>query len=219
MERSAELQHMLSCGVIAIIRAPSPAGLAEAAEAIVAGGVSVTEFTLNTPEALGLIEGARCSLADRALGGAGTVLDTDDARDALLAGAQFIVMPILDRGAFETAQKQGVPVVPGAYTPTEVFTAWEWGADLVKLFPASGGGGPEYLRAIRAPLPQVPLVPTGGVSAANAGDYIRAGAAAVAVGGNLVDHTAIAAGEIHRLTASARDLVAVVQRARSDLSQ
>ena len=207
------VQRILDCGVIAIIRAPEARGLIEAAEAIVAGGVTAVEFTLTTPEAARLIGEARERLGERALVGAGTVLSVEQARAVLEAGAQFIVSPTLHHGVVETAQSAGVPVMPGAFTPTEALTAWEWGADLVKLFPASAGG-PAYLKAVHAPLPHVRLVPTGGVSVANAGDYIRAGAAAVAVGGQLVDATAIVAGEFGRLTGAARELVEAVRAAR-----
>jgi len=207
------LARILGRGVVATIRASSSDGLLEAAEAIVAGGIDVVEFTLTTPDALHLIATARARLADRALVGAGTVLDAGDLRAALAAKAQFIVMPTIDRGAVEAAQAAGVPIIPGALTPTEVLTAWQWGADLVKLFPASVGG-PDYVKAILGPLPHVRLVPTGGVSAANAAEYIRAGAAAVAVGGNLVDRNAIAAREFDRLTTVAGELVTAVNLAR-----
>lgn len=218
MDRSAALKRILDGGVIAIHRAPESAGLVAAAEAIVAGGIVAVEFTLTTPEALQLIGAARARLEGKALVGAGTVLNAEQARAVLEAGAQFIVMPALHRGVVETAQAAGVPVMPGAFTPTEVLTAWEWGADLVKLFPASSGG-PAYLKAIRGPLPNIRLVPTGGVSAANAADYIRAGAAAVAVGGNLVDPAAIAAGEFWQLTEAARQLIGVVRKAREERAQ
>lgn len=207
------LARILRGGVIATIRASSSDGLLETAEAIVAGGIDVVEFSLTTPDALHLIATARARLGDQVLVGAGTVLDVDDLRAALAAKAQFIVMPALDRGAVETARAAGVPVMPGALTPTEVLTAWQWGAELVKLFPASVGG-PDYVKAILAPLPQVRLVPTGGVNAANAGEYIRAGAAAVAVGGNLVDRNAIVAREFRRLTVAARELATAVSLAR-----
>jgi 2-dehydro-3-deoxyphosphogluconate aldolase/(4S)-4-hydroxy-2-oxoglutarate aldolase len=215
MDKSTALKRILDGGVIAILRAASPAGLVEAAEAIVAGGVAAVEFTFTTPDARRLIGATRERLGERALVGAGTVLHAADARAALNAGAQFIVMPTLDRGVIDTARRADIPVVPGAFTPTEILTAWEWGADLVKLFPASVGG-PTYLQAILAPLPEVRLVPTGGVSTANACEYIRAGAAAVAVGGNLVDRAAIAAGEFYRLTQVARELVAAVQKGRAE---
>ena len=215
MDKIIALQHILDCGVIAIFRAANPIGLVAAAEAIVAGGIIAVEFTFTTPDACRLIGATRERLGERALVGAGTILNAKDADAALQAGAQFIVMPVLDRATIETAQRAAVPIMPGAYTPTEILTAWEWGADLVKLFPASAGG-PAYVRAIRAPLPQVRLVPTGGVSTANAGEYIRAGAAAVAVGGNLVDPTAIAAGEFNRLTEVARQLCGSVQNARTE---
>lgn len=216
MEKATALEKILDVGVIAIVRAPSAAGLLEAADAISSGGIQALEFTFTTPEARELIGRARERLSGEALVGAGTVLTAEDAHSALEAGAQFIVMPCLDRGAIEVAQRAGVPIMPGAFTPTEIVTAWQWGADLVKLFPASLGG-PAYLQALRAPLPQIRLVPTGGVSAANAGEYIRAGAAAVAVGGKLVDRDAIAARNYGLLTRTARALVDAVQAARQEI--
>lgn len=218
MDKFVALKRILDCGVIAIVRAPSSEGLIQAAEAIVAGGIVAVEFTLTTPDAVRLIGAARERLGERALIGAGTVLSEQDAKVVLEAGAQFIVTPALHHGVVETAHSAGVPVMPGAFTPTEVLTAWEWGADLVKLFPASTGG-PEYLKAIHAPLPYVGLVPTGGVSAANAGEYIRAGAVAVAVGGNLITPAAIAAQEFWRLTETAQRLIAAVRKGRGDKSQ
>ena len=218
MDKFVALKRILDCGVIAIVRASSSDGLVEAAEAIVMGGIVAVEFTLTTPDAVRLIGEARERLGERALIGAGTVLSEQDAEAVLEAGAQFVVTPALHQGVVETAHGAGVPVVPGAFTPTEMLTAWEWGADLVKLFPASTGG-PEYLKAIHAPLPHVRLVPTGGVSAANASDYIRAGAVAVAVGGNLVDSAAIAAQEFWRLTETAQQLIAAVCKGRGDKSQ
>lgn len=215
MDKAAALKRILDCGVIAIYRARGPEGLVAAAEAAVAGGMVAVEFTLTTPGALQLIGAARERLEGKALVGAGTVSNAEQAKAALEAGAQFIVMPVLHRGAMEMAQAAGVPVMPGAFTPTEVLTAWEWGADLVKLFPASNGG-PAYLKAIREPFPDIRLVPTGGVSAANAADYIRAGAVAVAVGGNLVDPAAIAAGEFWRVTETARQLIAAVAKAKTE---
>lgn len=213
MEISTPLKRILDCGVIAIIRSSSADGLLEAAEAIVAGGINVIEYTLTTPDALRLVSAARERLGARALVGAGTVLDAGDAKMALTAGAQFIVLPALNSGAVEAAQNAGVPVIPGAYTPTEIVTAWRWGVDLVKLFPASAGG-PAYLKAIGGPLPQVRLVPTGGVSAANAGDYIRAGAVAVAAGGNLADQTVIKEKAFNLLSAAASELLEEVRRAQ-----
>ena len=218
MDKSTALKRILDCGVIAIFRAASPVGLVEAAEAIVAGGVAAVEFTFTTPDARRLIGATRERLGERALVGAGTILHVADARAALKAGAQFIVMPTFDRGVIDAAQRADIPVMPGAFTPTEILTAWECGADLVKLFPASVGG-PTYLQAILAPLAEVRLVPTGGVSTANAREYIRAGAAALAVGGSLADRAAIAAREFHRLTEVAHELVAAVQQARAEKRQ
>lgn len=213
MDKTAAVSKIIDCGVIAIIRARNSAGLLPAAAAIVAGGVEVIEFTLNTPDALPLITAAREKLGDRVLVGAGTVLNAAGTVQALQAGAQFIVMPGLDRGAVEAAQEGGVPVIPGGFTPTEVMTAWNWGADLVKLFPASVGG-PGYFKSILSPLSDIRLVATGGVSAENAGAFVKAGAVVVGVGGSLVDRNAIQRGEFDRLTEAAANLLEVVQQAR-----
>ena len=172
------------------------------------------EFTMTTPNALAIIESATREFGDDVLLGAGTVLDPETARAAILAGAQFIVAPTLNPKVMEVCHRYSKVVIPGAFTPTEILTAWEWGADFVKLFPAEFGG-PEYLKAIRAPLPQVKLVPVGGVSLENTGDFIKAGAAAVAVGGNLVKKSAIAAKNFAELTDLARQFVEAVNRARA----
>jgi len=145
--------------------------------------------------------------------GAGTVLDAPTARQAILAGAQFLVTPTVKLDVIETAQRYGVPVIPGAMTPTEILTAWEAGVDMVKVFPASVLG-PGFIKAVHGPLPQIPLVPTGGITAENAGDYIRAGAAMVCAGGWLVDKRAVAEGRFQVLTENARRLVEAVRKAR-----
>jgi 2-dehydro-3-deoxyphosphogluconate aldolase/(4S)-4-hydroxy-2-oxoglutarate aldolase len=213
MNKEANLKRILDAGVIAIVRLDSAGQLGQVARAIKAGGVDVIEFTMTTPGALDIIAASTQEFGDQVLLGAGTVLDAETARAAILAGARFIVSPTLNPATVELCHRYSVIAVPGTFTPTEILTAWEWGADLVKVFPASAGG-PGYIKAALAPLPQVRLVPTGGVSLQNAADYIQAGAAAVAVGGSLVNKKLVAAGDFNTLTETARGLVAKVRQAR-----
>jgi 2-dehydro-3-deoxyphosphogluconate aldolase/(4S)-4-hydroxy-2-oxoglutarate aldolase len=200
-------------GLIAIVRLDSSAELVQAAKAIAAGGVSVIEFTLTTPGALRTIEAAVKELGSEVLIGAGTVLDAETARAAILAGAEFVVAPTLSTDVIEMCHRYDKVVIPGAYTPTEILSAWEQGADFVKLFPAEVGG-PAYLKAVRAPLPQVKLIPVGGVTLETAGPFIRAGAAALGVGSNLVDKKAVAEGRFTQLTSVAQALSQAVLEAR-----
>jgi len=214
MQKDEQVRFIQDSGVIAIVRFDRSEELVQVAQAIRAGGVRAIEFTMTTPNALTIIESATREFGDDVLLGAGTVLDPETARAAILAGAQFIVTPTLNPKVIKVCHRYSKVVIPGAFTPTEILTAWEWGADFVKLFPAEFGG-PEYLKAIRAPLPQVKLVPVGGVSLENTGDFIKAGAAAVAVGGNLVKKSAIAAKNFAELTDLARQFVEAVNRARA----
>jgi len=186
----------------------------EVAQAIKDGGVDVIEFTMTTPNALGIIEGSARQFGEEVLLGAGTVLDSETARAAILAGARFIVAPALSRATIEMCHRYGAVAIPGALTPTEILTAWEWGADLVKVFPARLGGA-RYIKDVLAPLPQVRLVPTGGVGPGNAAEFIRAGAAVVAVGSALVDKRAVAEGRFDLLTEKARQLRAAVREGRA----
>lgn len=215
MYRHEILSRMLSTGVVAIVRLNSAESLQQVADAIVEGGVDAIEFTMTTPGALGILEAASGKLGDSVILGAGTVLDPESARAAILAGARFIVSPSLDQTTIETCHRYGVVAVPGVLTPTEIASALGWGADLIKLFPASVGG-PDYLKAVRAPLPQAPLVPTGGVDVENAGAYIKAGAVAVAVGGSLVNGKLVAGGEFGKMTEIAMRLVHEVRAARAE---
>jgi 2-dehydro-3-deoxyphosphogluconate aldolase/(4S)-4-hydroxy-2-oxoglutarate aldolase len=213
MTKEANLKRILDAGVIAIVRLDSAGQLGQVARAIKAGGVDVIEFTMTTPGALDIIAASSREFGEQVLLGAGTVLDAETARAAILAGARFIVSPTLNPATVELCHRYSAIAVPGTFTPTEILTAWEWGADLVKVFPASTGG-PGYIKAVLAPLPQVRLVPTGGVNLKNAADYIQAGAAAVAVGGSLVNKKLVAAGDFNALTETARGLVAAVRQAR-----
>jgi 2-dehydro-3-deoxyphosphogluconate aldolase/(4S)-4-hydroxy-2-oxoglutarate aldolase len=176
------------------------------AEALKAGGMDVIEFTCSTPGAIDMIKQASAHFGDEVLMGAGTVLDPETARAAILAGAEFIVTPALNLDTVELCNRYGKPIVPGALTPTEILTAWQAGADMVKVFPASIGG-PKYIKAVLAPLPQLRLVPTGGVSAENAAEYLKAGATALGVGGNLVNKEAVAKGDWGAITAEAKKLI------------
>ena len=207
------IRELCCAGALGIIRVQTAQDLVQIAKALHAGGLSCLEITMTTPGALRAIEEARGELPE-VLMGAGTVLDAATARQAILAGAQFLVTPTVALDVIETAHRYGVPVIPGAMTPTEILTCWEAGADMVKVFPASVLG-PGYLQALRGPLPQIPLVPTGGITADNAGEFIRAGAALVCAGGWLVDKKAVAAGKVEVLRDKARRLVAAVQEARN----
>jgi len=200
------LTQLIEGKVIAVVRLDSGEQLVRVAEALKAGGISAIEFTASTPGALDMIEEAASRFGNEVLMGAGTILDPETARAAILAGAEFIVTPTLNLATIELCKRYGKPIVPGALTPTEVLTAWQAGADMVKVFPASLGG-PSYVKAVLAPLPQIRLVPTGGVSADNAAEYLKAGAAAVGVGGRLVDKAAVARGDWDAITAEAQRLV------------
>ncbi len=205
------LKRLIEGKVVAVVRLDSGDHLVKVAEALKAGGVSAIEFTVPTPGALEMIRQAVAYFADEVLMGAGTVLDPETARAAILAGAQFIVTPALNLKTIELCHRYGKPIIPGAMTPTEILTAWEAGADMVKVFPADSLG-PAYLKAVLAPLPQVRLAPTGGISADNAAEYLRAGATALGVGGKLVDKAAVARGDWAALTAEAERLMHAVRQ-------
>jgi 2-dehydro-3-deoxyphosphogluconate aldolase / (4S)-4-hydroxy-2-oxoglutarate aldolase len=196
---------------IGVIRVQTAAGLFQLAQALLQGGLSCVEVTMTTPGALRAIEEASDKL-EGVLIGAGTVLDGPTARQAILAGAQFLVTPTVKPDVIEMAHRYGVVVIAGAMTPTEILTAWELGADMVKVFPADVLG-PGYLKAVHGPLPQIPLVPTGGITAENAGAFIKAGAAVVCAGSWLVDKKAAAEGQYQVLTERASQLVEAVQQA------
>lgn len=206
------LSRLMEGKVVAVVRLDSGDQLIKVAEALKAGGVTAIEFTVPTPGALDMIKQAAAHFGDEILMGAGTVLDAETARAAILSGAQFIVTPALNPKTIQLCRRYGKPVIPGALTPTEILTAWEAGADMVKIFPAESMG-PGYLKAVLAPLPQVRLAPTGGISADNAADYLKAGATALGVGGKLVDKQAVARGDFAALTAEAQRLMKAVKQA------
>jgi len=199
MDKRNAVQIIEESGVIAIMRAQSSGQLLHAADAIQAGGVQAIEVTMTTPGALEVIAEARKRYGAELLFGAGTVLDPETGRAAILAGAQFVVAPTLNLGLIEMCLRYSIPVMPGAYTPTEALTAWEAGADIVKIFPADVGG-PAYLKAIRAPLPQLKLCPVGGVDLDTAADFIRSGAACLGVGSALINQKLLDSGDFAELT-------------------
>ena len=203
MPKASCLDQILSTGVIAIMRAKSADQLLEAAEAIRAGGVNAIEVTMTTPGALEVIRQAVDRFGEDVLFGVGSVLDAETARAAILSGAQFVVCPTLNIRTIELCNRYAKPVMPGAYTPTELLTAWEAGATLVKVFPASVGG-PAYIKAIKAPLPQIRLAAVGGVDLTTTADFIRAGVEVVGVGGELVNQKLL----------DAKDFTAITERAR-----
>jgi 2-dehydro-3-deoxyphosphogluconate aldolase/(4S)-4-hydroxy-2-oxoglutarate aldolase len=213
VDKAQVLERIRSGGLVPVIRAQSADEAAQAAGAIQAGGVTVLEITMTVPGAVDVIRDVAGRGGD-ALVGAGTVLDPEAARACMDAGARFIVSPSLNLDTIALCNEAGVAVLPGALTPTEVVTAWRAGADLVKVFPAGAVGGPSYIKALKAPLPQIDLVPTGGVNLKTAGDFIRNGASALGVGADLVDVKALRRGEAATITEKAREYVRVVQEAR-----
>jgi 2-dehydro-3-deoxyphosphogluconate aldolase/(4S)-4-hydroxy-2-oxoglutarate aldolase len=213
MRKAAKLALIRESGVIAIMRAQSSAQLMAAAEAIEQGGVRVIEVTMTTPGALQVIAEAAARFGESVLFGAGSVLDTETARAAILAGAGFIVAPTFSPAVVALCNRYSVPMMPGIYTPTEALTAWEAGADMVKLFPASVGG-PDLVKAIRAPLPQLEIVPVGGVDLNTAADFIRKGAAALGVGSSLVNQKLLDAGDMDELTRRAAAFIEQVRIGR-----
>lgn len=212
--KDKNLQSLLGTGVVAVIRAQSSDQLTEVCEALLKGGVCALEVTMTTPNALDVIHTVSERMKDDAIIGVGTVLDTETCRAAILAGAKFVVGPTLNLDVIKLCRRYNAIVIPGAYTPTEILTAWEAGADIVKVFPATSLG-PAYFKDVLAPLPQVRMAPTGGVSLDTVEAFIKAGACAVAVGGNLVSKSALAKKDYGWITETAKQFVSKVAQARS----
>lgn len=210
----AILQRIKACGVIAVVRLNDLSNAAELSRALIAGGVSIIEFTLTNPNAARAITDARAAVGDAGVFGAGSVTTVGQVREVAKAGATFVVSPVSNSAVIEACRAEGLPVMPGAYTPTEIQAAWEQGAAAVKVFPARGLGA-DYIRDVKAPLPHLRLVPTGGITADNAEAYIRAGAMAVGVGGSLVSQQAVAAADWQAITERAQALVSAVQQAHA----
>jgi 2-dehydro-3-deoxyphosphogluconate aldolase/(4S)-4-hydroxy-2-oxoglutarate aldolase len=215
MTKLADLHRVLDCGLVAIIRSDDAAVVADVAEALAAGGVGVLEVTFTVPRAHRVLEQVADRLGNRVLLGAGTVLDSETARLAILSGAEFIVSPGTNLGVIGLCRRYDKLVMPGALTPTEVITAWEAGADIVKIFP-SDFTGPNYIKILHGPLPQVRLMPTGGITLDNIAEHFRAGACALGVGSALVSSADVKKGDLGRLESRAREFVEAVRRARTE---
>jgi 2-dehydro-3-deoxyphosphogluconate aldolase/(4S)-4-hydroxy-2-oxoglutarate aldolase len=213
MSNNKTLESILETGVVAIMRAKSADQLLEAAEAVLAGGINAIEVTMTTPGALDVIRHAVSKFGANVLFGVGSVLDPETARSAILAGAQFVVCPTLNIKTIEICNRYSVPVMPGAYTPTELLTAWEAGASVVKVFPANAGG-PGYIKAVKAPLPHIRLAAVGGVDLNNTADFIRAGAEIVGVGGELVSQKLLDAKDFVSISERAQHFREEVERGR-----
>ena len=214
MSREADLSRVVECGIVAVVRAPDPSGLVEVIRALADGGVTVAEVTFTVPGAAEVIREARRQLGDRVFLGAGTVLDAETARIALLAGAEFIVAPTVNLDVIRLCRRYDKLVMPGAFTPTEILAAWEAGADVVKVFPADTLG-PAFFRAMKGPLPQVKLMPTGGVDLTTAPEFLKAGAVCLGVGSQMVDPKLVAAKQYDAIADLARQYAAVVRSFRA----
>ena len=209
MEKKQVLDRIVECGIVAIVRGQSDDLILKAIEAALAGGLNVIEVTFTVPNALRIIEKLANQLSDDVILGAGTVLTPEKAASAIDAGAQFIVSPNTDVSVIETAKSRGVPVCPGALTPTEVVTAWQAGADVIKIFPASVMG-PKYLKDLHGPLPDVPFMPTGGVNLSTAREYLENGAVALGVGGDLINKKLMDEGNFAEITNRARQFKQII---------
>jgi len=214
MEKREIFNRMIDEGVIPVVRVSSAQEAMDVSDAIKEGGVSLIEITMSVQGAIDVIKELTRKYKDEIIMGAGTILDPETGRAALLAGAQFIVSPTLNLDLIHLAHRYSAVVIPGAMTPTEILSAWNAGADMVKVFPAAQLGGPEYLKALKGPLPQILLVPTGGVNLQNAAAFIKAGATALGVGGELVDKKAVKEKKFNVITENTRAFLKVVKEAR-----
>lgn len=215
MTKQDVLATIADVGLVPVVRARSADEAMKVVEAIRAGGVPVLEITMTVPGAIGVMQQVAERFASDVVVGAGTVLDPETARACILAGARFVVSPSLNPATIEICRRYAVPVMPGALTPTEVVAAWSAGADVVKVFPCGALGGASYIKALKAPLPQIDLIPTGGVNLQTAADFIKAGSTALGVGADLVDLKALREGKDALLTERAQKLVEIVRAARA----
>jgi 2-dehydro-3-deoxyphosphogluconate aldolase/(4S)-4-hydroxy-2-oxoglutarate aldolase len=213
------LSFITEIGIVPVVRTHSAESAMESIEAIHRGGVRAAEITMTVPGAIKALEKLADRFGDQIVLGAGTVLDPETARICMLAGAQFFVTPTLKLSTIEMVKRYSKVICAGALTPTEVLTAWEAGADVVKVFPANMVGGPKYIKALKGPLPQIEMIPTGGVNLETAGDFLKAGACAVAVGGELVDARLIKDGRYDQMEARARQYLQAIAQARSEMRE
>src|SRR3989440_9896055 len=218
MTRQQILSFIIDIGIVPVVRTSTAEGAIKAIEAIHRGGVRAAEITMTVPGAIRALENVAKHFGDKLVPGAGTVLDPETARACMLAGAQFFVTPSLKLSTIEMAKRYSKVICPGALTPTEVITAWEAGADFVKIFPCGQVGGAKYIKALKGPLPQVPLVPTGGVNLNSAAEFIEAGAAALGIGGELVQADALRSNKPEVIVENARKFLAIVTAARAQMA-
>jgi 2-dehydro-3-deoxyphosphogluconate aldolase/(4S)-4-hydroxy-2-oxoglutarate aldolase len=216
MKKEVILRSILDIGVVPVVRTSSAESAIRAIEAVYRGGIRAAEITMTVPGAIKALEKLADAFGDKLVLGAGTVLDPETARICMLAGAEFFVTPALNVKTIEMAKRYSKVIMPGALTPTEVVTAWEAGADFVKVFPCGALGGAKYIKALKAPLPHIEMVPTGGVSLETTADFLRAGAAAVAVGAELIDAKTISEGRYEVFEERARQFLAEVAKARGN---
>jgi 2-dehydro-3-deoxyphosphogluconate aldolase / (4S)-4-hydroxy-2-oxoglutarate aldolase len=218
METNKTLAAIMDIGIVPVVRTSTAEAAIRAVEAIYRGGIRSAEITMTVPGAIRALEKVADQFGDKITLGAGTVLDPETARACMLAGAEFFVTPALNVATIEIAKRYGKPIMPGALTPTEVLTAWQAGADVVKVFPAGNVGGPKYIKALKGPFPQIEMIPTGGVNLETTPEFLKAGACAVAVGGELIDARTIKEGRYEVFEERARQYLAVVQKARSEMA-
>src|SRR5437588_7486015 len=214
MSKESHLRQVLDSGIVAVVRSPDSQQLVEVVRALAEGGVTVAEITMTVPGALDVVKRVRAELGDSVLLGAGTILDPETARAAILAGAEYIVAPTINLDVIKLCQRYDKLVMPGAFTPTEILTAWEAGADIVKVFPADVVG-PAFFKAIKGPLPQIRMMPTGGVDLDTALDFLKAGACCLGVGSQLVEPAAVAARDFKRIRELAEQYVSIVKETRA----
>jgi 2-dehydro-3-deoxyphosphogluconate aldolase / (4S)-4-hydroxy-2-oxoglutarate aldolase len=218
MRKQTILSSILDIGIVPVIRTDSAENAIAAIDAVYKGGIRAAEITMTVPGAIRALEKVADRFGDTIVLGAGTVLDPETCRACLLAGAQFLVTPSLKTATIEMARRYSKPIMPGALTPTEVLTAWEAGADIVKVFPCGNVGGPKYIKALKGPFPQIEMAPTGGVNLETAGEFLKAGACCVAVGGELVDAKSIREHRFDVIEERARQYLGVIAKARSEMA-
>ncbi|MGD0870954.1 MAG: bifunctional 4-hydroxy-2-oxoglutarate aldolase/2-dehydro-3-deoxy-phosphogluconate aldolase [Bryobacteraceae bacterium] len=212
MTKEQVKQRILEVKIVPVVRASSPEQALGAADAVRAGGIPIVEVTMTVPGAIEVIAGLSRLMGSDVLIGAGTVLDAATAQKCLDAGAQFLVSPGFDAETVALARRLNVLIMPGSLTPTEVITAWKAGADFVKIFPCGNVGGPAYIKSLKAALPQIPMIPTGGVNLETAAAFLRAGASALGIGGELISKAALDSGNFAAITESARQYTAIVNQ-------
>jgi len=217
MTQKEILSSITEIGIVPVVRTNSAENALKAIDAIYNGGVRAAEITMTVPGAIRALEKCADRFSDSIMLGAGTVLDPETARACMLAGAQFFVTPSLKISTIEMVKRYSKVICPGAMTPTEVLTAWDAGADIVKIFPAGNLGGPKYIKALKGPFPHIEMIPTGGVNLETAGEFLKAGACAVAVGGELVDAKSVKEGRFDVIQDRARQYLAIVAKAREEI--